>query len=148
MSDLAQTIYEARFAHEKPRYIKPWAELGENAKAVWRCCADAAAAAIGVRIGDLLEANNRYLQRARDAEAKAKTYEAHFKELQEPTHRHLKTGGLYRIIGEARIEADLSPVTVYVSAKSEMWVRPTAEFNDGRFERLPDDFLPDEAVQS
>jgi hypothetical protein len=88
------------------------------------------------RIKDLLDANNRDLQRARDAEAKVKTYEAQFKELTEPTHRHVKTGGLYRVIGEGRIEADLAAVTVYVSEKGEMWVRPTAEFNDGRFEDL------------
>jgi len=87
------------------------------------------------RIRDLLEANNRYLDRARKAEAQ-------LRELAEPTHRHVKTGGLYRIIGEGRIEADLSPVTAYVSQKGEMWVRPTAEFNDGRFERLPDGRLP------
>ena len=51
-------------------------------------------------------------------------------------YRHRK-GGLYRIIARGRLESDLTPVVIYQAlAGSEYWVRPTAEFEDGRFEAL------------
>lgn len=54
-----------------------------------------------------------------------------------PTHRHKKTGGLYRIIAKGRLEIDLTPVVIYQAlATHEYWVRPTAEFDDGRFDKL------------
>lgn len=60
-----------------------------------------------------------------------------------PTHRHRK-GGLYRLIARARIEATLEPCAVYVSVTDDLaWVRPEAEFEDGRFTRLvPEAELP------
>ena len=60
-----------------------------------------------------------------------------------PTHRHRK-GGLYRLIARARIEATLEPCAVYVSVTDDLaWVRPEAEFQDGRFTPLvPETELP------
>lgn len=51
-----------------------------------------------------------------------------------PTHRHRK-GGLYRLLGLVRVEADLSLASIYEPAAVEEipWSRPAAEFNDGRF---------------
>ena len=69
MSDLAQSIYDARFAYSGPAQFKPWSELNDDTKAAWYRCAGAALGWTGLRERDLLEANNRYLQRARDAEA-------------------------------------------------------------------------------
>lgn len=57
-------------------------------------------------------------------------------------YRHVKSGGIYELIGKNEItfEADLSPLTVYRSVKTNVvWARPTAEFFDGRFELLSDD---------
>lgn len=62
----------------------------------------------------------------------------------QPTHRHYK-GGLYRLIGQGRIEATLQHVAVYENEKGEIWVRPWLEFHgligdqvrEPRFERLP-----------
>lgn len=52
--------------------------------------------------------------------------------------RHRK-GGEYTVIAVARIEADLSPVIVYRSdADGRSWVRPLAEFEDGRFTQITD----------
>lgn len=52
-----------------------------------------------------------------------------------PTHRHRK-GGLYRVLTHGILEADRSPVVIYDDADGTVWVRPTAEFNDGRFTPL------------
>ena len=50
-------------------------------------------------------------------------------------YRHKKSGGIYRLVARGFLEMDLTPVTVYVSAHDgTVWVRPTAEFDDGRFE--------------
>ena len=49
-----------------------------------------------------------------------------------PTHRHRK-GGLYRVLGQAVLEADRTDVVVYDDAEGTVWVRPVAEFEDGRF---------------
>jgi hypothetical protein len=53
----------------------------------------------------------------------------------QPTHRHRK-GGLYRLILEGLCEADHCPVVVYEDADGQVWVRPKAEFEDGRFHLL------------
>lgn len=42
----ARAIYEARFAHEKPRDVTPWPELSPKAQDIWRKCADAAQGAL------------------------------------------------------------------------------------------------------
>lgn len=52
-----------------------------------------------------------------------------------PTHQHRK-GGLYRVLAEGTLETDRSPVVIYDDAEGTIWVRPTAEFDDGRFTAL------------
>lgn len=49
--------------------------------------------------------------------------------------KHVRTGGLYEVlVADARIEATLEPVVVYKSmTDGVVWVRPVAEFMDGRF---------------
>jgi len=50
--------------------------------------------------------------------------------------RHKKTGGIYRIICAAQLEATLEDVIVYRSeATGETWVRPKEQMFDGRFEK-------------
>ncbi|MBS7790256.1 DUF1653 domain-containing protein [Roseococcus sp. SDR] len=49
-----------------------------------------------------------------------------------PTHQHRK-GGLYRVIARGSVEADLTPAVVYDDAEGTVWIRPAAEFDDGRF---------------
>lgn len=56
-------------------------------------------------------------------------------------YRHKKTGGLYDLVGFAQVQTsqplnDYDDVTVYSSEEGKMWVRPTSEFNDGRFEHV------------
>ena len=41
--------------------------------------------------------------------------------------RHYK-GGLYEWVGDAILESDLTPMTVYRAADGRLWVRPTAVF--------------------
>jgi hypothetical protein len=57
------------------------------------------------------------------------------------TYRHLNTDGTYRVLSEkARIETegmDGEHQVIYQSLKDgQIWVRPKAEFFDGRFERI------------
>lgn len=52
-----------------------------------------------------------------------------------PTHLHRK-GGFYRLIGEAIWEPDRSAVVIYDDAAGRVWVRPKAEFEDGRFSAI------------
>ncbi|CAB4219406.1 hypothetical protein UFOVP1619_7 [uncultured Caudovirales phage] len=54
-----------------------------------------------------------------------------------PTHKHLKSGHVYRVIVRAEIESDLRPCVVYDDKAGRTWVRPAAEFDDGRFQPLP-----------
>lgn len=55
-----------------------------------------------------------------------------------PTHRHKGRGSLYQVIGAGTLQAsddlDDAPVTIYRGEDGAVWVRPTNEFNDGRFE--------------
>lgn len=62
-----------------------------------------------------------------------------------PTHKHRKRGSTYRVLTkDARLqwsayestEAEAGALTVYQAEDGSTWVRPTAEFNDGRFEAL------------
>lgn len=73
-----------------------------------------------------------------------------------PTHRHVKRGTLYALIGIGKIQAgdwgdltkmsdvnryvpsvDMREVAIYRSVDDESWwVRPKEEFEDGRFEKL------------
>lgn len=49
---------------------------------------------------------------------------------------HLKSGGLYRVIGLSKIEANLEDVYIYEAMRNQtLWVRPKAEMKDGRFVR-------------
>ena len=50
----------------------------------------------------------------------------------QPTHRHRK-GGEYRVVRRGRLEWNLEPVVIYESKDGTTWIRPEAEFNDGRF---------------
>jgi len=51
-----------------------------------------------------------------------------------PTHQHLKTLRLYRVvIGHAHIEATMEAAVVYDNAAGLTFVRPASEFYDGRF---------------
>ena len=51
------------------------------------------------------------------------------------THRHRK-GGLYRLLCYGTNEADRTAVAIYDDVSGTVWVRPAAEFADGRFEPL------------
>ena len=53
-----------------------------------------------------------------------------------PTHRHLKSGGDYRVICAATLEADRTDAVVYDDRDGTVWVRSAAEFYDGRFAEL------------
>lgn len=48
------------------------------------------------------------------------------------THRH-KKGGQYRLLARGILEADRSEVAIYDDKDGTIWVRPLAEFEDGRF---------------
>ena len=60
-----------------------------------------------------------------------------------PTHRHVNRGTEYEVVGQGIMQAppagsqDEASVTVYRDHDGKLWVRETAEFNDGRFEVLP-----------
>lgn len=53
------------------------------------------------------------------------------------THKHRK-GGLYRVLAVGVLEADRSNAVIYDDATGQIWVRPEAEFYDGRFLPLSD----------
>ncbi len=42
-------------------------------------------------------------------------------------HRHYK-GGLYELVCEATLEADLTPMIVYRAQDGSVWIRPEAVF--------------------
>ena len=49
--------------------------------------------------------------------------------------QHKKTGGFYKVVFLANVEASLEPTYVYESLQShDFWIRPKAEMEDGRFE--------------
>lgn len=53
--------------------------------------------------------------------------------------RHVKSGGFYKVVLLANIEANLEPAYVYESLQShDFWIRPQAEMEDGRFELIPE----------
>ncbi|MBD2653139.1 DUF1653 domain-containing protein [Synechocystis sp. FACHB-383] len=50
-------------------------------------------------------------------------------------YRHKKSSGFYRIVGFGLIEATKTHSVIYESLEDgQVWVRPTTEFFDGRFE--------------
>jgi len=73
-----------------------------------------------------------------------------------PTHRHVKRGSEYMLLGigkmqtqgwlqelvlnghvEARTSVDMREVAIYRGSDGSLWARPIEDFNDGRFEALP-----------
>ena len=51
--------------------------------------------------------------------------------------KHVKTGGFYKVVLLANVEATLEPAYVYESMQShDFWIRPQAEMEDGRFELI------------
>lgn len=51
--------------------------------------------------------------------------------------RHVRRGGQYIVIAQAVREHDLEPMTIYKSVEDgRVWVRPSSEFMDGRFEQI------------
>ena len=51
--------------------------------------------------------------------------------------KHKKTGGLYKVVLLANIEANLEAAYVYESLQThDLWIRPQAEMEDGRFELI------------
>jgi hypothetical protein len=60
------------------------------------------------------------------------------------THHHIKRGTKYKIVGQARAQCSVEPIkdgdmlTLYIGEDGVYSVRPPAEFNDGRFERIND----------
>lgn len=58
------------------------------------------------------------------------------------THRHVKRGTDYQVLGEGRVQTthplrDDDYVTIYRDRHGLYWARPTSEFEDGRFIVLP-----------
>lgn len=53
--------------------------------------------------------------------------------LQGSCWRHQKTGKVYWVVRIGKIEADLTEAVIYEDAMKNVWVRPLAEFMDGRF---------------
>jgi hypothetical protein len=49
-------------------------------------------------------------------------------------YRHLKSGGEYTVLLTGKLEATGEDVVIYQSETSQIWVRPLAEFVDGRFQ--------------
>lgn len=50
--------------------------------------------------------------------------------------KHLKSEGVYCIVGIAYDSEDLKPIVVYQEITGRMWTRPFEEFMDGRFELI------------
>ena len=51
--------------------------------------------------------------------------------------KHTKSGGFYKILVLANMEANLNPAYVYESMQThDFWIRPKTEMEDGRFELL------------
>src|SRR5581483_6761261 len=58
-----------------------------------------------------------------------------------PTHRHVKRGTDYQVIGTASLQAgepigEAASLVIYKDAKGRLWARPEVEVDDGRFEPL------------
>jgi hypothetical protein len=84
------------------------------------------------------------------------TEAAHSAGVWQPTHRHVKRGTLYELLGLGmlQIEPGASPLqdydrlAVYWDEKGGLWLRPADEFFDGRFEEIPTPSLPDSSCNS
>lgn len=77
-----------------------------------------------------------------------------YTEMSQPTHRHIKRGSDYKLIGIGKMQAenwadlnndnshkvDMREVAIYCSIDDgSLWVRPLEEFEDGRFITLTSD---------
>jgi hypothetical protein len=68
--------------------------------------------------------------------------EARVKEMEwKPTHRHKKSGNLYKVLNICSMKSSeevfaLREFVIYQGANGAGWVRPSADFYDGRFEAL------------
>jgi hypothetical protein len=56
-------------------------------------------------------------------------------------YRHKKRGSCYMVLSTATLQTDtpltdMTELVVYVAEDGRTWVRPQAEFFDGRFERV------------
>ena len=56
--------------------------------------------------------------------------------------RHVRRGTSYIEIGRGEVQSDMpiregDDLVVYLGEDGKLWLRPTAEFDDGRFEPLP-----------
>ena len=56
--------------------------------------------------------------------------------------RHKKRGSIYAVVGTASLLTvgsidEGASLVIYRGASGDLWARPKAEFNDGRFEALP-----------
>lgn len=77
---------------------------------------------------------NRYIGDKRSATCAGCAYQDWM-----PSHRHVKTGGLYMVIyTTAFIEKTMTRAVVYQGMDGQVWVRPCSEFHDGRFVELED----------
>ncbi|MDH7796473.1 MULTISPECIES: hypothetical protein [unclassified Beijerinckia] len=66
----------------------------------------------------------------------------------DPTHRHIKRGTEYRVVGVSKLQTSQpieegTEIVHYVGVDKQSWSRPASEFNDGRFEILVDRYLPE-----
>lgn len=50
-----------------------------------------------------------------------------------PTHKHVKSGGLYRFLAVGKWEPTWEDAVIYDNAEGQIIVRDKDEFNDGRF---------------
>ena len=58
-----------------------------------------------------------------------------------PTHRHVKRGSEYKVLGFASLQAaepcyETAALVVYQGSDGKLWARPHDEFHDGRFAAL------------
>lgn len=93
-------------------------------------------------------ADARWVDKARDAERQLAERDAEWR----PTHRHVKTGGKYMLLGIGKMQAagwfevhtynghvesfssiDMREVAIYRGVDGRMWARFREEFEDGRF---------------
>lgn len=99
-------------------------------------CPDGEAA--GFTYDKACDAHQRYCDRIADAVLVALAPSSPW----QPTHRHVKRGTDYEVLGRAVIQAaepldDEEYVIVYRGQDGQLWARCADEFNDGRFIPLP-----------
>ncbi|MFG1331229.1 hypothetical protein V5F41_08230 [Xanthobacter autotrophicus] len=144
--DVDQLVVEERPLYATPPTAPAAAEVAETLSPSW----------FAAEVDRASEARARYEATLPSSAAPAAVRSAAWK----PTHRHVKSGRLERVIGEAEAQvstglhivdidahgvceawsrqvADGDRLTVYEGADGKLWVRFSDEFNDGRFVALP-----------